>query len=717
MVLVLLAGCPPKGAKQTPPTPPAPTPTEDKFDRFGQVLGNEDAFYYELKRLQGLHTSPPSFSGISLGNASHQFSLSSRIEDERIGFVVADTQSGEEWVLWAWDRKGESPEKMEIIKDTPTANGHAIELSFSQNSLALSLVARWDHGRFLVVSRELMLGGLDHDWRVPASSARWQVEGRWLPYRMVPGIAGPYGVVLDAEADGAWHERHYPETSMVPAVAAFDRYHGVLLCIVDEHPRKLDRTYSLSWKVADDYSYGPVIGIAHQQYDSISDVYNETYLVSGLPYRDRVVLALFKLDSQSMDTTLVEAETTEVIGELSAITRAYHLAADPPELADPGCIIDLSDWLTDEDTQVKFVHKARDSWNVVGSLFSLGELLPTTPPPAKDTTLSRLPGVREWETEGSAGYVSAASILGELQATQSYPPWPDLRSVQTAATISRGLADAVGELAGNYGISFDNPIQTGLLSASEPAPIRFCSSEVAAALTTAFVAEQLAEDGRPCSIAGGLALGVPVANAVYRLVDPVFGSGEHGVVDTKLIIPSNRLASFVCKSIFGVRPLVDCPQGGLAAQVIATTPVVSGHFIGKQLEMYYGFEEFANHQPELRYSAGEMQVIHSSPESSGYLSGGERPAQFEELVIVMPGDLQGSGAVWIAFFGTGGSVTVDEYNFVTVNWGDFGYWRDKLPVGYWVVMHPDPENIVAGDAVLILRTPIQPGSPLGVTQG
>ena len=74
-------------------------------------------------------------------------------------------------------------------------------------------------------------------------------------------------------------------------------------------------------------------------------------------------------------------------------------------------------------------------------------------------------------------------------------------------------------------------------------------------------------------------------------------------------------------------------------------------------------------------------------------------------IAVLPGDLTGD-AVWLAFHGIGGAVSVSPSNEMRVVWPG-GEWMGQLPPGLWVVEHPSPDAVLPGDAVLIRKKAIR----------
>ena len=112
----------------------------------------------------------------------------------------------------------------------------------------------------------------------------------------------------------------------------------------------------------------------------------------------------------------------------------------------------------------------------------------------------------------------------------------------------------------------------------------------------------------------------------------------------------------------------------------------------------------------LKRPAVTVQLIRSQCEiqpgrSAICTTGGERPAECSELIALLPGGWDDAKAVWVAFHGIDGTVGVDVKNMLEITW-DTGQWSRKLPVGYWVVEHPAPGAVQAGDTVLVLKKPI-----------
>lgn len=333
LALLALPGCP--GSKPQLILPQQP----DQYDQWAQGLQQEGAFYAELQRLQRLYSDAPDLALAAPQAFDGEYMLKSRIEQQRAGLILTDRKTDEQWTLWFFDAAGKGAPKIETIRDEASAGGYSIELSLDGGAASVSIVARWVQGRYLQCTRELTLSGLDQAQQAEPAFTTWALDGAWLPYRMAPGLSGPYGVVPDREADGAWHSRVYPVEAMVPAVAAYDRTHGFMLAVSDDHPRKLDRRYDLGFAIPKGLAPGEQIRCTYTTYDGTRDTFDRPWLASGLSIRDSIVLEPLKLACKSADPTLVEAESAEVIQHVADFVHAYHFVPKPPKLPEPGGIV------------------------------------------------------------------------------------------------------------------------------------------------------------------------------------------------------------------------------------------------------------------------------------------------------------------------------------------------------------------------------------------
>jgi hypothetical protein len=416
-ILFVIGGCP--AAKPQLALPAQP----DQYDTWAQGLQLEDPFYAELQRLQRLYTTEPDLAQATPKGYDGQYTLKSRIDGNRAGLVLTDRFTNEQWTLWFLDstspgaaaEAGTSPRnapddvktvpdeppaapgaeakptasspaasdvaKIEVMRDEATAGGYTMELSLDQGEVTVTIVARWVQGRYLQCTRELTLGGMDQSKQAEQGLAEWTLEGQWLPYRLAPGLAGPYGIVPDTEADGAWWKRVYPVEAMVPAVAAYDRTHGFMLAVSDDHPRKLDRSYDLGYAIPKGKAPGAQLRLAYSSYDGTRDVFDRPWLASGLPIRDSIVLEPLELTSKTADETLVEAESAEVIQHVADFVHAYHFVPKPPALPGPGAIVrasqlpDLASALQQGNTMAEGITQAAGPigaklclWNAITAL-------------------------------------------------------------------------------------------------------------------------------------------------------------------------------------------------------------------------------------------------------------------------------------------------------------------------------------------------------------
>lgn len=737
----LLAGCP-QGEQQ--PETGTQQPTADKFADFGNLLRDQRGFSDELKRLQGLYTTAPQAGYAAPANQDSRYKLSSHIVPGGVALALTEADSDEQWLLWAWRDSSDNPPEVTVVNDKATTGGYLLEFNVAGQALAISLTASWTQGRYLQVSRELLLGGLDQDIRVPEGYSEWELDGPWLPYRMVPAPRGPYGVVSDSLADGSWQAVNYPAEAMVPAVATYDKQRGFLLAAVDEHPRILDRDYQLGWRVAPDYSAGGQLRLGYRPYDNTQDAYAPAFLPSGYPLHDTIALEPLELRSSSIDRTLVYAQTSEVIALTGQLVRAYHFAPNPPPPLADGGFIDAAAWVSDLSEMPDFLRQSTGIWEVKyaaarifdGALMAGGNI-----------------GLGAGELPGGAGVNSQAiAALDQIDPTllpvlaqldflaftrddayaKAYPQWLavdsegqrftakraggedlglDIRNPQVAAWVTRKMSTDLADCPQVAGYLFNSMyIPAGAPQDQAQGPF-YVAWPAAAAAICLRTAEEV-RGARPEALLVGcpkLSLALPAfcngylnGAASYLSPDPQ---------QAELLPHANRLSNEVVQQVFGVRPLVSFSRASLADQVIATTGAVGGHTLTKGLADYPGFPAFAENQRELREAGGELAVIFSSPAQSAYAIDGERPADCSAMIAALPAKWDDAATIWIAFHGTGGSVAVDTLNNVTVSWPG-GSWRGRLPGGYWVIEHPDPTNVPPGDAVLVIKKPIgyAPGS-------
>jgi len=740
MLVVVLIGCPwqRKPAVRLPKQP-------DEFTAFGNLMHDVDGFYAELKRLQSLYTLPPDPSAVTAGSNDTALTLLSRVEKNRAGLVLREQATRGEWVLWFYTGPDEKPPALKVLRDQATAGGYEIELSLGKDEASILLTASWVEGRYLRLSREVTLGGLDSEARAAAGETQWTLDGPWLPYRMLPSVNGPYGVVRDAEADGAWHGAAYPQELMAPAVAAYDRSRGMLIAVADDHPRKLDRSYSVQWRIANDGSAGALVRLAHSAYDPTQDRFADAPMASGLPLRDVIVIEPFAVTRHSVDNTLVEAETSEVIGHLADFVHAFHFRPSPPPPGEDGDWTSLNDWDGPKGASRDFVDRQSRLWDVkyaedwfltdsgnhVGAPVGIAArdmsggrgLSKRTLRFLEDTAQAGLPVFAgldfltvdyfNWYHATRPGRIASDASGRSFDKTQGRGiPLIDVRDPVAAAWIVRKMAVDIAAFPQVAGYDLCNVTRFDVQGQQGPqgsCRVSYAAGAAAVCLRTAEAVREVRPDAMIA--ADGVTLALPAfANAYLN------GGTTWYTVDLTLEdLPSldYRQANEVLRQVFGVRPVCCFSTTRPACQVLGTTASVRGHWLAPSLTRTPGFAPYAAHQPELRASGGELRVIYSYPESCGYTAGADRPAEYSKLIAVLPGDWQSAHTVWIAFVGiAAASVEVDSRNNLTVRWQSGGgeargEWTERLPPGYWRILHPSPDAVNSGDVVLIERSGMQ----------
>ncbi|GEM_PF-2065735 len=718
LTLLLLAGCPrPNDEPPAADTPPQ-FPVVDEAEDFGALMQNQQGAANELKRLQRQVTDPPRGGLAGIGLQDQQFTISSRLVDGRAGLAFTDNDTGEVWTLWGWaDQEAPAPE-ITVIRDEPTMGGYLLEFNLGGAALTVALTARWVQGRYLQVNRELLLGGLDHELWLPADYTTWVLEGPWLPYRMLPGERGPWGVVPDRQADGQWHARGYPAELMCPALAAYDGERGFLLSVADDHPLALDRAYDCAWRVDAGRRAGEQLSLAYRVYDPTQDRCHEAFLPSGLPLRDSIALEPFLIHAASVDPTLVYAETAEIITLLVQMTRVFQYVPQAPGQLPAGSVIVLDDWAATEQGEPGFIERATGLWDVSCALAGDPDSPPGVPGTALGTTgatLQQLGIPVLGSTAAPIWFGGPASGTSPRQALDDAGvpiistdcPGSQLVNIRAPQVATEVLSTLVTGLAGEQAASgylFGGPMLP-VIEQQSPQQGPYYVSHMAAEAMLRMRCADAVREAHPEAVLGargGLSWALPAYADIYLCGSDCFRlEGNTGGA----LPHANRLANLLSWGMFGVSPRIAVSEDSLAQLVIATTPGSRGHLLRGPMQSHAGFEELATHQPQLREAAGELLIVHSAPQRAAYTGGGERPAECEELVAVLPASFSGAQSIWIAFHGRRGQVEVDSYNNLSVSWTG-GFWETRLPPGYWKIEHPSPDKVQAGDAVLIRKQPL-----------
>ena len=653
LLLLLIAGCPPqqKGNNSIP--------SSAKKNALPDKPVNIAS---ELRRLQLLYSEPPDIGNAAGGSAQGNYEIAAVFEGHRAGLKLTARTGGEPWLLWFWDE----PDRAALVvsSDEASSGGYRLEADAGEG-LTLSISARWVQGRYLQISRELLLSGIDAQQNVPTSSRLWTVEGPWLPYRLVPSPAGPFGVAADADF-GAWQSSDYPSVAMVPAIALYDRMGGALVMGADEHARQLSRSYGLRWQIPANYRAGAQAAIEYRVTDAAPGV--EDAVFSGKPRRDTVVFEPFKLSAVSEDTTLVEAETRQVIQLLAQAVRAYHLVARPPAQVE-GLSVPLGSWLAHGQGAEDFLRISSGIW---GGTLSLG------PRPADDELITQ---AREKQY---------------LVFDQGVVPSDISEPLGSADAVKEWFAGVDAHTLDGFELPVMQPDNDGAL---------------ASVLLTLSTASYLHSNDPRKLFATRQTPSVALPPCLdVQIID--IGQAEAG--QNSMLPLSRRCLNYIYSEVFNVAPRISAHGTTLAEQLIFSTAGLAGHEVLPAQQQFDGFEGYANHQLELAENSGELMLLYAEPAASGYCVLGERPAVLSACVASQPARWEGSSAIWICFYGVGGSVTTDYANNITIRWNaadggaeansSTGQWVGKLPAGIWKLEHPSPENVEPGDAVLIMRT-------------
>ena len=727
-LLIAIPGCPPRGPDLFKPR------QADAFSAYGAALRDASTFTEELKRLQGTCTAPADPGAVPLGELDAQYELKSQVENGFAALVLTDRFSFEQWTVWfAEDLEGKPD--LKLRSELSTSGGYEMELSLAKEKVGLKLVARWVQGRYLQLTRELSISGADLSAAVSAERLHWVVEGPDMPYRILPSSRGPCGV--PPFSGEQWQRQAYPGELMLPAAAAYDARHGVLLCVADNHPRLLDRSYEAGVMPGPGGPLRPLLDLSYKVYDPGKDTFADPLLVSGLTLRDSIVLAPITLPEAAPNEEPAETASRAVLDELALLVKAFHFVPKPPAPPAAGPLISASEidtassGLDDVLREVTGTWGARlallnDSgagpdvrgttgWDAKGlrggksldaaALARLDRLAKADLALLLENNLSAWPAACSWlkaNPRWVAEFTSGQPI--NSQAALAYPL--DIRDPELAAFIPRKLAADLAEYPAAGGYCFAAPPLD--LSGQSSTGQQFVASYPAACAALLLRSAEAVHAERPgCLVLqrGLPSLALPACADGY-LIEP-FGVGA-GVKDGEQLPAGGRLAGYAAASIFGAAVYLDsgsCP----AQQVLATCSGLNGHLLPSAFRAYPGFAMLAARQMELRQAGGPLRVIYRKPES-------ETASGFQRMVAMLPYDMQGATAMFVAFYGMGGSVEVDETNAIRINWAD-GSWQGELPAGFWRIEYSDPAKVRPGDVVVILRETLKPMESQGQTIG
>jgi hypothetical protein len=700
--------------------------TPDKYDELAKCLSSQGDFEKELARLQGLYTAPAQPDSAPRGENDARYGLSSVVEAKRAGLRLEDRYGGPAWTLWCWEVSDKGG-----LQSRVTDQADGLKLELQSGRFTVTILARWVNARYLQVSREVLLGGLDSTADLAPEACRWRVSGQWQPYRMLPGPQGPYGVVEDAAADGKWQAAGYPQQLAVPAAGAYGPLGGVLLASGDKGARDLSRSYAMGWRQDSGFVDGDLLELSYRYYDAVQNAYAAPHLVSGLPVRDSVIVEPFQLTQQGPDPALPEAQTREVLAHLGALSRSFWFIPRPPNPVLAGSAIAMEEWASGAKDLDEVLRKAIGSWNTqlnevalpdsalgvtgyggVGAIDIGGKgLAPDALPALERMRAQQLPSLQfslldRVTTDSRYARALAGWLVQQPGAGGTSQPAGDscleLRLPAAAAWVVRKQAADLQQSPAVGGYRYPAlDFEMGGQPADAPYSISLAQAQ---AWLTLLSVEQV-RSVRPDALiafSGAPSLAVPACGNAYAL-------------DSR---PASRQYATLVYEVFGVQPWLSAgATATLADLVLSATANLRGCALPRSLGQYGGFESSAANIDALCKAGGDIFTIHAVPLKAKAVLQGERPPAPQQLIATLPGDWSGARAVWLAFRGIGGSVSVDEYNILTVTWADGGTWTRKLPGGIWKVEHPDPSSVQPGDVVLVKLSPLAPPQAAGANTG
>ena len=771
LLLMIQPSC--RGAGKTQPEHASLPP--DRFNDFSQALLDQTAFAAEFQRLQQLFTEAPGFTGISQGTSDSRIALGSCQEGASVAITLTERDTGERWTLWAWDGlEGASGldaaaikerSAIAVLRDEVTSGGYKFEFSTWQEALTVSINARWVAGRYLQLSREFLLGGVDHTARLTARQYAWRLEGPAMPYRMLPAAAGPYAQVAES-VDPDWETVNYPEQALLPVLATYSSSRGMLLGVTDDHPRKLDRVYDLGWNAVADKGNADQLLLCYRAYDGTTDSYAPLQLASGLTVRDGVALEPLNLGEASAAAEPQVPPVTQVIGHMADLAHAFHFVPAPPQQLPAGNYLDLDGWLADLDISTRPPSAQQlalpaqvNLWNISFSMMTPHSLVDA----ADGGPGLGIAGLKKGTEQLDLLFASIAQLSFPLMAAGRWTSWAadstaakqhsdwllanpagvdgtdqgsiagqaawlalDLRRAEVAPELlQRQISDlqAFPALGGFISTAELQDRGQGQLQ-SRPAVVSQLAAECAYLLRSAEAISQYpALNGdnprKPpmlvTSILPRLCLPVSTSACVFNCSDNA--SDSAGV--------EQRYCSLLLERVFGAKPFLKA--GSMAGLVLHASPAINGCEINKNLAADPYAEPFLSQLELLTMGSGSLRILY--PDLHNSPPGADLPASnTNSMVAVVPAEMASASAVWIAFSGVSGSVKLDPYNMLEVSWGSktatapdsgqvSGSWSGKLPPGFWTVIAKDAENVPAGSCVLVVPRAADPLRTGGAEQG
>lgn len=701
---LLLAACP-----QTDRSPGAGTaPPAGRYAEYASVLGRQADFEDELKRLQALYSTEPNPAAVSAGTAQLNYKLGTRVHPDGIAIVIRDNASRAEQVLWVWQDSAGSQSAPQLVDQQEQSGGMSMEYQLD-NEIFLGISMRWVQDRYLEVKRTLTAGGLDLQFECSSGMTSWTLETARMPYRLLPAVNGPFGVVPDAQADDAWHGAAYPGELMLPALVAYDQSEGILLAIADEHPRRLDRSYACAWRMpepaADAAAGADQLRIDYKIYDNTIDGWSSPILFSGLPLRDSVVLEPFSLAATDAEDSFVAGTTQQVAGRISEYTRAFQAIYPQRQAAEPYSILALDELGNDAAALSEILRLKSGLWNVRGLLLAGEAELP-----ADCQALADEYGIVSWRKRapfslpGNSPQLAADPELRLLLPgkTDNSPVGLSLRR---PATLDKLLSGFMESPAGLHYLLDPEIVEQG--GQDQLRMQLTCSQQAAASLAMLKLCEEnsLREESSQLAVHGLPSLACPPCTDQYFLPG---GDGSSAL--------QQRMLGMLAAEIFGVRAIPGESCSSPAALATSVTAVSAGMLVNESLLDFAGTDAMLTHSDSLFSDAGsaaDYLLLHCEPRYGSYTLLGEAPGNPAILLLGLPKAWNGLSDIFIAVQRT----TLDAYidrdsQWLNLQTGDDTTTLQPMPFGMYEFEHPEPANVQDGD-VLVIHRGLLPGGSSG----
>jgi hypothetical protein len=692
---------------------------EDEFLAFANCLTDSERFAKELQRLQLLFSEPPSLNAAPVGDNDARFSIDADCdESKRIRIRLADRYgAGRSWIITCWEET-ESAQSVSSYRNLPQADGIRVELENSVGA-SVTIIARWVRGRYLHVSREVYFGSGDIHYDLPSGACRWRIHGKSLPF-VIPTLPIEASSHVSSTREPEFtRTATYPSDFLIPALAAYDSSHGILIASGDRSVRDLSRCYDLAFRADSRLNSVDILELGYRTFVGVQDAYLTPRVTSSVPLRDSVIIEPFTLVNVGQGATSSHALTSSVVRRLGELSRTFWFHPKPPKQIPEGSCLALEQWhksTLDLETTLRSVTGLWDAqfnevmlvdsklgatgYGGIGAMDIGGKGIATESRNyLAHLNAKHLPSLQysKWNSVDRGG-IHHKHVAGWVihESNERDELQLDLRNPQCSAWILRKHVHDLRNVPELTGYSFPQvKLNTAPSTTGKP---RVVSNAQASALLQLAIADFCYAE-RPdflSNVVGMPCVAVPASAGAYSPPG----------------LESTEVQALLAAEIFGVN-IWQLPEAKSLAQfALQTTEHTRGHMLEPNLSKYAGFNAFAENLSQLRERGGSALWILPGNKSDQPRSVANEDGPW---IAAIPRDWSSTSYIWLAFPGIEGSVRISVYNDVSVDWAG-GSWTGKLPRGIWSIEHPDPSSIAKGDLVLLKRTPLKPpassvGSP------